>query len=123
VQHRFTRALASLDEGCIEKCRTRPTRRERAIFGIPEPVESKGDIHDRSTMLILGWPGSIVEFLGLIDPLTQPKNSNSPAFDVVIPRFLVLDFRDQPESEAGVHNVWRGRNPIEEVTVWRLHAR
>ena len=36
-------------------------------------------------LLIHGWPGSIVEFLGLIDPLTRPKNSNSPAFDVIIP--------------------------------------
>jgi epoxide hydrolase len=49
-------------------------------------------IHQRSPrpnaiplMLIHGWPGSIVEFLGLIDPLTQPKNGNSPAFDVIIP--------------------------------------
>ena len=36
-------------------------------------------------MLIHGWPGSIAEFLGLIEPLTRPKNSNSPAFDVIIP--------------------------------------
>lgn len=49
-------------------------------------------IHQRSPrpdaiplMLIHGWPGSIVEFLGLIDPLTRPKDHNSPAFDVVIP--------------------------------------
>jgi epoxide hydrolase len=49
-------------------------------------------IHQRSPrsgaiplMLIHGWPGSIVEFLGLIDPLTQPKNGTAPAFDVVIP--------------------------------------
>jgi pimeloyl-ACP methyl ester carboxylesterase len=36
-------------------------------------------------MLIHGWPGSIIEFLGLIDPLTRPKNNEAPAFDVVIP--------------------------------------
>jgi pimeloyl-ACP methyl ester carboxylesterase len=49
-------------------------------------------IHQRSPrpdaiplMLIHGWPGSIVEFLELIDPLTKPKNSNKAAFDVVIP--------------------------------------
>ena len=49
-------------------------------------------IHERSPradamplMLIHGWPGSIAEFLGLIEPLTRPKNSNSPAFDVIIP--------------------------------------
>jgi pimeloyl-ACP methyl ester carboxylesterase len=49
-------------------------------------------IHQRSPrpdaiplMLIHGWPGSIVEFLALIDPLTRPKNNNTPAFDVIIP--------------------------------------
>jgi epoxide hydrolase len=49
-------------------------------------------IHQRSPrpgaiplMLIHGWPGSIVEFLALIDPLTQPENGAVPAFDVVIP--------------------------------------
>ena len=36
-------------------------------------------------LLIHGWPGSILEFLGMIGPLTQPSDSNAPAFDVVIP--------------------------------------
>ena len=49
-------------------------------------------IHQRSPrpgaiplLLIHGWPGSIVEFLALIEPLTNPKDSHSPAFDVIIP--------------------------------------
>src|ERR1700733_7468850 len=49
-------------------------------------------IHQRSLrpdaiplLLIHGWPGSILEFLALIEPLTDPKESHSPAFDVVIP--------------------------------------
>jgi len=49
-------------------------------------------IHQRSPrpdaiplLLIHGWPGSIVEFLALIDPLTRPENNNTPAFDVIIP--------------------------------------
>ncbi|MGA9471413.1 MAG: epoxide hydrolase family protein [Terriglobales bacterium] len=49
-------------------------------------------IHQRSPrsdaiplMLIHGWPGSILEFLGLIEPLTHPKDRHSPAFDVIIP--------------------------------------
>jgi microsomal epoxide hydrolase len=36
-------------------------------------------------LLIHGWPGSIVEFLALIEPLTHPKDSHSPAFDVIVP--------------------------------------
>ena len=49
-------------------------------------------IHQRSPrpgaiplLLIHGWPGSIVEFLALIEPLTNPKDSHSPAFDVIVP--------------------------------------
>ncbi|HTZ98670.1 MAG TPA: epoxide hydrolase [Terriglobales bacterium] len=49
-------------------------------------------IHERSPrpgaiplMLIHGWPGSVVEFLGMIDPLTRPKSDDVPAFDVVVP--------------------------------------
>jgi epoxide hydrolase len=36
-------------------------------------------------LLIHGWPGSILEFLALVEPLTHPKDSHSPAFHVVIP--------------------------------------
>jgi pimeloyl-ACP methyl ester carboxylesterase len=49
-------------------------------------------IHERSPrpnaiplLLIHGWPGSILEFTGMIGPLTRPSDSNAPAFDVVIP--------------------------------------
>ncbi len=49
-------------------------------------------IHQRSPrpdamplLLVHGWPGSILEFLALIEPLTNPKDSNSPAFHVIIP--------------------------------------
>jgi pimeloyl-ACP methyl ester carboxylesterase len=49
-------------------------------------------IHQRSPrpdaiplLLIHGWPGSFLEFLALIEPLTQPKDSHSPAFHVIIP--------------------------------------
>ncbi|HEY6337509.1 MAG TPA: epoxide hydrolase [Candidatus Sulfotelmatobacter sp.] len=49
-------------------------------------------IHERSPradamplMLIHGWPGSVLEFLALVEPLTHPKDSSTPAFDVVIP--------------------------------------
>lgn len=49
-------------------------------------------IHQRSSradaiplLLIHGWPGSILEFLALIEPLTDPKDKNSPAFHVIIP--------------------------------------
>ena len=49
-------------------------------------------IHERSPvpnatplLLIHGWPGSTLEFMRMIGPLTQPKDRSMPAFDVVIP--------------------------------------
>jgi epoxide hydrolase len=49
-------------------------------------------IHERSRradaiplMLLHGWPGSIVEFLAMINPLTRPTDPASPAFHVVVP--------------------------------------
>ncbi len=72
-------------------------------------------IHQRSPhpdaiplMLIHGWPGSIVEFLALIEPLTDPKDKNSPAFDKSsFLRFLALDSPDPPQLGVRAHSVWR----------------
>jgi pimeloyl-ACP methyl ester carboxylesterase len=64
-------------------------------------------IHERSTragaiplMLIHGWPGSIVEFLSLIEPLTNPKDSNAPAFDVVVPSLPGFGFSGPTTSRG-----------------------
>lgn len=49
-------------------------------------------IHERSPrpdaiplLLIHGWPGSFLEFLKMIGPLTRPPSASMPAFDLVIP--------------------------------------
>ncbi|HEV2298060.1 MAG TPA: epoxide hydrolase [Candidatus Acidoferrales bacterium] len=49
-------------------------------------------IHERSPradaiplLLIHGWPGSFLEFLSMVEPLTRPTSGSAPAFDVVIP--------------------------------------
>ena len=64
-------------------------------------------IHERSPradaiplMLIHGWPGSILEFLALIEPLTHPKDINTPAFDVVVPSLPGFGFAG-PTKSAG----------------------
>jgi pimeloyl-ACP methyl ester carboxylesterase len=36
-------------------------------------------------LLTHGWPGSIVEFLDVIEPLTNPSEPEAPAFHLVIP--------------------------------------
>jgi pimeloyl-ACP methyl ester carboxylesterase len=67
-------------------------------------------IHERSPrtdaiplMLIHGWPGSILEFFALIEPLTHPKDSSTPAFDVVVPSLPGFGFSGPTTS--------RGWNP------------
>jgi pimeloyl-ACP methyl ester carboxylesterase len=57
-------------------------------------------------LLIHGWPGSIVEFLGVIGPLTDPVahgGKASDAFDVVIPSLPGFGFSG-PTREAGWNN-------------------
>ena len=52
-------------------------------------------------LVIHGWPGSIIEQLKLIDPLTNPTafgGSASDAFDVVIPSMAGYGFSGQPTS-------------------------
>lgn len=39
----------------------------------------------RPLLLTHGWPGSVVEFLHLIQPLTEPDDADVPAFSVVVP--------------------------------------
>lgn len=62
-------------------------------------------IHQRSPradaiplLLIHGWPGSIVEFLKLIEPLTNPKDSSTPAFHVIIPSLPGFGFAGPTKS-------------------------
>jgi epoxide hydrolase len=64
-------------------------------------------IHERSPrpdaiplLLIHGWPGSVLEFLSLIEPLINPPDRNTPAFHVVIPALPGFAFSG-PTTKAG----------------------
>lgn len=64
-------------------------------------------IHERSPradaiplMLIHGWPGSFLEFLSLVEPLTHPKDGKAPAFDVVIPSLPGFGFSGPTTTEG-----------------------
>ena len=61
--------------------------------------------HEDAMPLVVthGWPGSIIEQLKIIDPLTNPTEhgaSASDAFDVVIPSLPGHGFSDKP-TETG----------------------
>lgn len=53
-----------------------------------------------ATPLILthGWPGSVVEFLDLIAPLTEPSEPDAPAFHLVIPSLPGFGFSGPTHS-------------------------
>jgi epoxide hydrolase len=55
-----------------------------------------------ATPLILthGWPGSVVEFLDVIAPLTSPDSADDPAFHLVIPSLPGFGFAG-PTRSAG----------------------
>ncbi len=62
-----------------------------------------------------GWPGSIVEQLKIIDPLTNPTahgGTAADAFDVIIPSIPGTAFPASPPSSAGTRSVSRGPGPF-----------
>lgn len=62
-------------------------------------------LHRRSgradaTPLILthGWPGSIAEFIDLVDELANPADTDAPAFHVVAPSLPGFGYSDKPAT-------------------------
>jgi epoxide hydrolase len=54
-------------------------------------------------ILTHGWPNTVVEYLGLVDPLTDPRahgGDSADAFDVVVPSLPGFGFSG-PTTEAG----------------------
>ncbi|MFJ6020611.1 epoxide hydrolase family protein [Nocardiopsis alba] len=62
-------------------------------------------LHRRSTradaaplVLTHGWPGSIAEFIDVVDELTEPEDPNAPAFHIVIPSLPGFGYSDKPTT-------------------------
>ena len=71
-----------------------------------------------ATPLIMthGWPGSVIEFLKVIKPLTEPGTDASlaaPAFDVVIPALPGFGLSGKPTTTGwGVEKIARSWNEL-----------
>lgn len=67
--------------------------------------------HAEATPLVLthGWPGSFVEYLGLVDELARPSSGRpEDAFHVVVPSLPGYGFSAQPDSPGwGVRRIAR----------------
>ena len=96
---------------------------EQRLNAFPQfrmPVEGDGeslDIHflhvrspyEAATPLLLthGWPGSVVEFLEVIDPLTNPPDA-ADAFHVVVPSLPGYGWSEKPSRPGwDVHRIAR----------------
>ncbi|OZD14750.1 epoxide hydrolase [Rhodococcus sp. 06-156-3C] len=55
--------------------------------------------HDATPLIVThGWPGSIAEFVDVVDKLAEPVSPDSPAFHVVVPSLPGFGFSDKPSS-------------------------
>src|SRR5262245_7178046 len=75
------------------------------IDGLEIPFIHRKSRHEHALPLIIthGWPGSVIEMLEVIGPLTDPTAHGGPAedaFDLVIPSIPGYGFSEQP-AEAG----------------------
>ena len=68
-------------------------------------IHEKGSGNGPIPLLIShGWPGSIVEFLHIIDPLAHPEKHNGnieDSFDVIVPSLPGFGFSDRPSRPIG----------------------
>jgi pimeloyl-ACP methyl ester carboxylesterase len=63
---------------------------------------------DTALVLTHGWPGSIVEFLGLIDRLAHPERFGGQAadgLDVVVPSLPGFGFSGRPQAPIGPRRI------------------
>ena len=64
--------------------------------------------HDTALVLTHGWPGSIVEFLGVIDRLAHPERFGGTAadgIDVVVPALPGFGFSGRPAAPIGPRRI------------------
>ena len=77
------------------------------IHFIHEKGSGKGPI---PLLISHGWPGSIVEFLNIIDPLAHPEKHNGnieDSFDVIVPSLPGFGFSDRPSRPIGPRKMAR----------------
>ena len=65
-------------------------------------IKEKGSGHNPTPLIIMhGWPGSIVEFLNIIEKLAHPERfggKEEDAFDVIVPSLPGFGFSGKPEK-------------------------
>ncbi|WP_028937754.1 epoxide hydrolase family protein [Pseudonocardia spinosispora] len=64
-------------------------------------------LHRRSTradatplIVTHGWPGSVAEFVDVVDELAEPTDADAPAFHVVVPSLPGFGYSDRPAASG-----------------------
>ena len=52
----------------------------------------------RPMVMTHGWPGSVLEFVNVIEALTEPSDASQPAFHLVLPSLPGYGFSGRPEK-------------------------
>lgn len=66
-------------------------------------IDARSPRQDAVPLLLLhGWPGTVVELIDLIEPLTTPESDDEPAFHVVIPSHPGVGLSGRTTSPWGV---------------------
>ena len=84
----------------FEECLDRIGQFRTTIDGLGIHFLHRRSARADATPLIVthGWPGSIVEFVDVIDELTEPRNTDAPAFHVVVPSLPGFGYSDKPTA-------------------------
>ncbi|NLU70401.1 epoxide hydrolase family protein [Streptomyces sp. HNM0574] len=57
-------------------------------------------------ILTHGWPGSVAEFVDVVDELAEPEDPAAPAFHVVVPSLPGFGYSDRPDATGwGVERI------------------
>lgn len=84
----------------FEECINRLGNFRTTIDGLGIHFLHRRSARADATPLILthGWPGSIVEFIDVVDELADPEDPDSPAFHVVVPSLPGFGYSDKPST-------------------------
>lgn len=88
------------DWRAFEEQLARIDQRRVTIDGLGIHVLHRRSARADATPLLLthGWPGSVAEFVHVLDELSDPPDPDDPAFHVVVPSLPGFGFSDKPAA-------------------------
>jgi len=109
-------ALNRFDQFTTPLTRTLPESDDTETLNIHFIHQRSKHKNARALLMTHGWPGSVVEFHKVIEPLTDPENhggSSADAFHVVCPSLPGYGFSDKPQKPGcGIESIAKMWNAL-----------